>query len=169
VALDSDVRITAHYRNAPQEEPDVPPAGGGGPGGGGGVGGGTGGEGGGTPSDDSGLDRIRLEGSDVVRSGGSGGSGLRPGEQVNILTEFTNPQGSEQSYAMIIQIEDPQGFTADLGWVTGSLEAGETTDASRSWTAREPGQYTVEMFAWDRVDEAPTPLSEVTTETISVS
>jgi hypothetical protein len=70
---------------------------------------------------------------------------------------------------MIIQIEDPQGFTADLGWVTGSLAAGETTDASRSWTALEPGQYTVEMFAWDKVDEAPTPLSEVTTETISVS
>lgn len=152
VALDSDVRIMAHYRNATQEPDDgdlpVEP-----------------------PSDDPEpglLDRILLQASDIVRNNGGGGSGVRAGEQVDIMTEFTNQQESDQSYAMIIQIEDAQGFTADLGWVTGTLESGETTDASRSWTAPEQGQYTVKMFAWDRVDGAPTPLSEVTMETLSV-
>lgn len=158
VALDSDVRITAHYMNATQEEPedDLPP-----------------GEddetdGGLLPDDDFNLDRIVLQGSDIVRTGSGGGSGLRAGEQVDIIAEFTNQQQSEQNYAMIIQIEDPQGFTADLGWVTGNLAAGETTDASRSWTASEPGEYTVKMFAWDRVDEMPTPLSDIMTESLSV-
>jgi glucose/arabinose dehydrogenase len=167
VALDSDVRITAHYMDAAQQEPEddrglLP----------GGEDTDDGTDGGLLPDDDfdlSPLSRILLQASDIVRNGGEGGSGLRSGEQVDIMTEFTNQQDSEQTYAMIIQIEDSQGFTADLGWITGSLEAGETTDASRSWTAREPGEYLVKMFAWDRVDEAPTPLSEVTTETILVA
>lgn len=154
IALDSDVRIMAHYRT-PQEAPEEegPPA-----------------PGEDTDDDSSGLlDRILLQASDIIRSNGGGGSGIRAGEQVDIMTEFTNQQQSEQSYAMIIQIEDSQGFTADLGWVTGDLESGETTSASRSWTAPEQGQYVVKMFAWDRVDEAPTPLSEVTTEMLSVA
>ncbi len=160
VALDSDVRIMAHYRNATQQEPEDngPPA--------------SDDLDGGTFPDDhfdsNPLDRILLHGSSIVRSGGAGGSELRSGEQVDITAEFTNQQRSDQSYAVIIQIMDPQGFTADLGWVTGDLGSGETTNASRSWTAAEQGQYTVQMFAWDRVDSAPTPLSEITTETLSV-
>jgi hypothetical protein len=201
VSLDSDVRITALYRQATLEpEPPAPGpqtggssgsggggssggssggGGGGGNGGSSGSGGGSGGGGGGGAAggntfpegyfESNPLDRIQLQEIGILESNsGQQASEVQAGEQIDITTSFRNYQQSEQGYAMIIQIEDPDGFTADIGWVTGNLESGETTDVSRSWTAPGQGQYTVEMFAWDGVDQAPAPLSEIAEEAIDV-
>ncbi|MGI0006313.1 MAG: hypothetical protein ACREAI_07850, partial [Nitrososphaera sp.] len=114
------------------------------------------------------LAKVQLQSSNFSSANGLGVSQARPGEQITIATSFKNYQQSEQSYAMIIQIVDSEGFTADLGWVTGNLTSGQTANSTRSWTA-EQGSHTVEMFVWDDVDQAPTPLSVVTTKTFEVT
>jgi hypothetical protein len=111
---------------------------------------------------------VQLQTSNFSGANGLNVSQAQSGEQITIATSFKNYQQSEQSYATIVQITDSEGFTADLGWVTGNLTSGQTANATRSWTA-EQGPHTVEVFVWDDVDQAPTPLSEVTTKTFTVT
>ncbi len=90
------------------------------------------------------------------------------GEQITISTAFRNWQQVVQDYAVIIQIENSQGITRDIDWTTGNLEAGETASASKSWTPEEEDTYTVKIFVWDSVDQAPTPLTDVTSKRLVV-
>ena len=115
------------------------------------------------------LAKVRLQSSSFVDINGQNVLNSRSGEQVTISTTFKNYQQSEQSYALIVQITDSNGFTTDLGWIAGKLNGGATTQASRSWTTDESGSYTVKMFVWDGVSQTPTPLSEVTTKNFTVT
>jgi glucose/arabinose dehydrogenase len=167
-------------------------SGGGSAGGGGGGGGGGSGGGGGISIGSSGslanpvadvthpatyfvarpLEKVQLQTSHFVsRSSGSNADifQARPGEEVSISTSFKNYQQDEQSYAAIIEVIDPQGFTTDIGLATGNLAPGETASTDRAWTVTgEQGTYTVKMFVWDSVGPSPIPLSEAKTMTLSV-
>jgi hypothetical protein len=96
-------------------------------------------------------------------------SQARPGEQVSISTSFKNYQQFEQSYAIILQITDSEGFTAELDWSAGRLASGQVANVTNAWNTDEVGTYTVKMFVWDGVSQTPAPLSEVTTETFEVA
>lgn len=146
----------------------------------GGSGGGGGGGGGGAPVDltptyadpyflTNPLAKVQLQNSALVNAKGLNIFQAKQGEQISIDTTFKNYQQKEQKYAIIVQVIDSRGFTADIGWVAGTLAAGETTQAARSWVALEPGTYTIKMFVWDGISKAPTPLSEVTVRSLTVT
>jgi hypothetical protein len=151
--------------------------------GGGGGGGGSsssGGSGGGssidlgtTYSDDyfknSPLAKVQIHSSTLVNAAGQTVYGAHPGQQIMIKNTFKNYQKHEQTYAMIVQVIDKDGFTSDIGWVTGTLGPGESTDSSKSWTAGHLGTYNVKLFVWDGVSATPTALSQVTTSSITVN
>lgn len=115
------------------------------------------------------LDKIQLQNSGFINSKGNTIFQTTAGQQVMITTTFKNYQLSSQNYAVIIQIINQDGYTTDMGWVTGKLDSGATTQASRSWTTEEAGSYTAKLFVWDGVSGSPTPLSEVTTKNFVVS
>lgn len=115
------------------------------------------------------LAKVQLQSVSFANGKGTTVFGAKPGEQITIGTTFKNYQKGEQSYAIIIQVINSDGYTTDIGWVQGKLAAGETTSASRSWTAGESGSYTVKMFVWNGVSGAPTPLSVVTDRVFAVS
>jgi hypothetical protein len=147
---------------------------------GGGGGGGSGGTGGGSsvvvnqtfpPSyfETHPLSKVQVEEATIVTSSGTSVLQGAPGQQVSLMAEFRNFQTAEQDYAIIFQVINEDGFTEDIGWVTGTLASGDDTQASRSWTIGAEGNYTVKIFVWNGVSELPTPLSQVTEKSFTSS
>lgn len=146
---------------------------------GGGGGGGGGGSGGGGSSSISNptlpqdyfalhpLSKMQVQNTSFKSLTGGDLFGAKPGQQVNIAATFHNYQDMPQSYAIIIQVLDQNGYTTDLSWVTGMADAGTNADGSRSWTVPAQGDYSVKIFVWDGVTTTPTPLSEITEKTFT--
>ena len=115
------------------------------------------------------LAKLQIQDSSFKNLDGSTAFGAHVGQQVSINASFKNYQQTPQDYAMIIQVVDQNGFTTDIGWVTGTVDAGKTADSARSWTPETAGNYTIKIFVWDNVSTSPVPLSEITTKYFSAS
>lgn len=115
------------------------------------------------------LLKILIQSTTFLNAQGQGIFQAQVGEQVEISNLFTNYQQVDQNYAFIVEITDQNGVATDLGWQNGEAPTGKTVSLSRSWTPQEAGIYTVKIFVWDDVNDAPAPLSGVTVKTIRVT
>jgi hypothetical protein len=87
-------------------------------------------------------------------------------QQVQLTADLANGQDREQAFAYLVQIQDGNGVTVSLAWITGSLSAGQSFSPALSWIPTEAGTYTATAFVWESVDN-PTALSPpVSTEII---
>lgn len=87
--------------------------------------------------------------------------------QVQIAADLTNNQNRVQPFAYLVQIQNEEGVTVSLSWITGSLEPGQFMNPSQSWTPTIPGKYTAQIFVWESVDN-PDALSVPLTIKINV-
>jgi len=87
--------------------------------------------------------------------------------QVQITADLTNNQDRAQSFAYLVQIQDENGVTVSLSWITGLLEPGQFMSPSQSWTPTSLGKYTAQIFVWESVDN-PDALSVPLTVKINV-
>ena len=87
--------------------------------------------------------------------------------QVQITADLTNNQDRSQPFAYLVQIQDENGVTISLSWITGSLGPGQFMNPSQSWTPTNLGKYTAQIFVWKSVDN-PDALSEPLTIKINV-
>ncbi|GFN39726.1 MAG: glycoprotein gp2 [Marine Group I thaumarchaeote] len=81
---------------------------------------------------------------------------------------MANGQDREQAFAYLVQVQDSNGVTISLAWITGSLAAGQSFSPALSWTPDAAGTYTATVFVWESVNN-PTALSPPTSVDISVS
>ena len=88
-------------------------------------------------------------------------------QQVQVSADLANGQDREQSFAYLVQIQDGDGVTVSLAWITGSLSSGQSFSPALSWIPTEGGSYTATAFVWESVDN-PTALSPPVSTTISV-
>ncbi len=88
-------------------------------------------------------------------------------QQVQISADLANGQDREQTFAYLVQIQDGNGVTVSLAWITGSLSAGQSFSPALSWIPTEAGTYTATAFVWESVDN-PTALSPPVSTTITV-
>ena len=88
-------------------------------------------------------------------------------QQVQISADLANGQDREQSFAYLVQVQDGNGVTVSLAWITGSLSSGQSFSPALSWIPTESGSYTATAFVWESVDN-PTALSPPVSTTISV-
>ena len=88
-------------------------------------------------------------------------------QQVQLTADLANGQDREQSFAYLVQVQDGNGVTVSLAWITGSLSAGQSFSPALSWIPTESGSYTATAFVWESVDN-PTALSPPVSTTISV-
>ena len=72
-------------------------------------------------------------------------------QQVQITADLTNNQKREQPFAYLVQIQNEDGVTISLSWITGSLAAGQSMNPSQSWTPTETGTYQAQIFVWESV------------------
>mgnify|MGYP000161919126 CR=1 FL=1 len=88
-------------------------------------------------------------------------------QQVQISADLSNGQNREQQFAYLVQIQDGNGVTVSLAWITGSLSAGQSFSPALSWIPPTAAPYTATAFVWESVDN-PTALSPPVTTTVTV-
>lgn len=89
------------------------------------------------------------------------------GKQVEIAADLRNGQDFEQDFAYIVQIQDENGITVSLSWITGTLSAAQSFSPSLSWIPNEAGQYSATIFVWQSIDN-PSALSPTLSLKINV-
>ena len=114
------------------------------------------------------LERAPAKNLRVVDAFGNTLDSVSVDQQVQLTAELTNGQDREQKFAYLIQVQDANGVTVSLAWITGSLTSAQTLNPSQSWTPTTAGTYTATAFVWESVDN-PTALSPPATTSITVS
>jgi translation initiation factor IF-1 len=113
------------------------------------------------------LERAPASNARVVDAFGNTLDKVSVDQQVQITADLTNGQDREQPFAYLVQIQDDDGVTVSLAWITGSLSAGQSFSPALSWTPTAAGTYTATVFVWESVDN-PTALSPPVEVTINV-
>jgi hypothetical protein len=113
------------------------------------------------------LERAPAANARVVDAFGSSVAEVSVDQQVQIAADVANAQSKEQSFAYLVQVQDANGVTVSLAWITGSLNAGQSMSPALSWTPSASGSYTATVFVWESVDN-PVALSPTVTVGIDV-
>ena len=113
------------------------------------------------------LERAPAANARVVDAFGSSVAEVSAGQQVQIAADVSNGQSGDQAFAYLVQVQDGDGVTVSLAWITGSLTAGQSMSPALSWTPSDSGSYTATVFVWESVDN-PTALSPTTSVSIDV-
>jgi hypothetical protein len=114
------------------------------------------------------LERAPASNARVVDAFGNALATVKVDQQVQITADLANGQDREQSFAYLVQVQDGNGVTVALAWISGSLSAGQSFSPALSWTPTASGTYTATVFVWESVDN-PTALSPPVSVKISVS
>lgn len=79
-----------------------------------------------------------------------------------------NSQNTNQKFAYIVLIKDKDGITMSLSWLTGELLPSSSFKAGQSWIPEQAGEYTIEIFLWQSIDN-PVALAPPKTVKITVT
>ena len=90
------------------------------------------------------------------------------GKQMQIQADVTNGQDRVQPFAYIVQVQNQDGVTVSLSWLTGTLDSGQSLSPAQSWTPASNGVYTAQIFIWAGIDN-PDALSLPLMMTITVT
>jgi hypothetical protein len=96
------------------------------------------------------LERAVINDERLVNlSGASLGKHIIVNQQVQITAKITNTQEEIQDFVYIVQIKDENDLVVKLGWISGSLTSFQSFSPSLSWTPKQSGVYTAEIYVWD--------------------
>ena len=113
------------------------------------------------------LERAPIASCRVVDSFDNTLSNVSVDQQVQITCDLANGQDREQQFAYLVQIQDGNGVTVALAWITGSLAPGQSFSPALSWIPTQAGAYDATTFVWESIDN-PTALSPPVTTSITV-
>ena len=113
------------------------------------------------------LERAPAANARVVDAFGNSVAEVSVDQQVQIAADVANGQSKDQSFAYLVQVQDANGVTVSLSWITGSLTGGQSLSPAMSWIPSASGSYTATVFVWESVDN-PTALSPTTSVDIDV-
>ena len=114
------------------------------------------------------LERAPATNLRIVDAFGNSLDTVSADQQVQIVADLANGQDRSQAFAYLVQVQDSNGVTVALSWISGTLEAGQSLSPSTSWIPSDAGTYTATAFVWESVDN-PTALSPPVTTDITVS
>lgn len=89
-------------------------------------------------------------------------------QQVQFSADIGNGQDRDQAFAYLLQVQDGDGVTVKLTWITGVLTSGQSFSPAASWIPAEIGTYDATVFVWESVDN-PTALSPPVSTTVIVN
>jgi hypothetical protein len=114
------------------------------------------------------LERAPASNPRIVDSFGNAINGtVKVGQQIQVTADLANGQNRDQPFAYLVQIQDANGVTVSLSWITGTLSAGQSLNPAQSWTPSTAGTYTAQIFVWQSIDN-PNALSPPLSTTINV-
>ena len=89
-------------------------------------------------------------------------------QQIQVQADLSNTQDRNQEFAYLLQVQDENGVTVSLSWITGELTPGQQFSPAVSWIPTTIGVYDATVFVWASVDN-PTALSPPVSTTITVN
>ena len=113
------------------------------------------------------LDRVPASNSRMLDSMGNVLSKVTVNQQIQIISDLINNNDDSQPFAYLVQIQDGNGITLSLSWITGSLTPNQKISLSQSWTPTIAGIYSAQIFVWQGITE-PNALSQPLTLQIPV-
>ena len=113
------------------------------------------------------LERAPVANARVVDAFGNSLAEVSVDQQVQIEADLVNGQDGDQSFAYLVQVQDSDGVTVSLAWITGQLSAGQSFSPALSWIPSASGSYEATVFVWESVDN-PTALSDTASVSITV-
>jgi len=114
------------------------------------------------------LERAPASNPRIVDSFGNALTSVKVNQQIQITADLSNGQDRDQPFAYLVQIQDANGVTVSLSWITGTLTGGQSLNPAQSWTPGASGTYTAQIFVWQSIDN-PNALSPPLSTTISVA
>ena len=113
------------------------------------------------------LERAPAANARVVDAFGNSLSEVSVDQQVQIEADLVNGTDGDQSFAYLVQVQDGNGVTVSLAWITGSLASGQSFSPALSWIPSASGSYEATVFVWESVDN-PSALSDTVSVSIDV-
>jgi len=113
------------------------------------------------------LERAPVANARVVDAFGNSLAEVSVDQQVQIEADLVNGQDGDQSFAYLVQVQDSDGVTVSLAWITGQLSGGQSFSPALSWIPDASGSYEATVFVWESVDN-PTALSDTASVSITV-
>lgn len=92
---------------------------------------------------------------------------VKVGQQIQVTADLVNGQDCVEPFAYIVQIQDDNGVTLSLSWLTGTLGINQSLNPGQSWIPTASGTYTAQIFIWDSLDN-PNSLAPPMSATITV-
>jgi len=98
-------------------------------------------------------DRIPASNPRILDSLGNVLSKVTVNQQIQIVSDLINRNNNNQPFAYLVQIQDGNGITLSLSWITGSLSPNQNISLSQSWTPTTAGTYNAQIFVWQGISE----------------
>ncbi len=113
------------------------------------------------------LEQASSSNARVLDSTGNPLTKVNVNQQIHIVSDVTNNEDKDQPFAYLVQIQDNNGITVSLSWITGSMAPHQTMNLGQSWMPTSPGSYTAQIFVWESIKE-PNALATPSTLPIQV-
>ncbi|MCE2614597.1 MAG: hypothetical protein LVO36_01695, partial [Nitrosopumilus sp. (ex Thoosa mismalolli)] len=88
--------------------------------------------------------------------------------QLQIVGTITNTQEHSQSFVYFFQVKNSDDSTESIAWIRGELNAHQTLDVSQSWIPKKSGDYEIQTYVWNSIND-PTALGPEMSTMISVN
>lgn len=90
------------------------------------------------------------------------------GDILQIITELGNPNDEYFTTSQLIQVKNAEGHVEKIFLASNNLPPKHSTQSFQSWTPKNPGLYSIEVFVWDGLTYA-IPLAKSQTLKVTVS
>ena len=86
---------------------------------------------------------------------------------VQIVGTIENQINYDQEFIYFFQIKNPDNSIISLSWIQGKLSSNQILDISQSWIPKNSGNYVLETYVWNSLNEL-IPLSPPNTTIITI-
>jgi hypothetical protein len=97
------------------------------------------------------LEQVTADNARILDSTGKSLSKVSVNQQMQIVSHITNQEDKDQPFAYLVQIQDNNGITLSLSWITGSMTSKQTLNLGQSWIPTTSGTYTAQIFVWESI------------------
>ena len=97
------------------------------------------------------LEQAPVSNARILDSTGKSLDRVSVNQQIQIVSDVTNQEKNEQPFAYLVQIQDSNGITVSLTWITGIMVPKQTLNLGQSWLPITPGIYTAQIFVWESI------------------
>lgn len=97
------------------------------------------------------LEQVPASNARILDSTGKLLNKVHVNQQIQIVSDVTNQENKNQPFAYLVQIQDNNGITLSLSWITGAMVPKQTLNLGQSWIPVAAGTYTAQIFVWESI------------------